>query len=450
MRALPSMNSAREAAPSIECETTGRTDSISGGDPERTATLGIVRGEDREPPAFLWDPVGDIFYHLPRSSVVCGKDPACGIRLEHATVSRRHARIERMATGWRILDLASRNGVFLRGERILREGEACMHDVLMLGGQPLVIVPEPAPAAMQRAHASFHTRSAELCRELETARKAAATASPVLIGGATGTGKEWMSRFIHEHSGRRGQMVALNCGALSRELLESELFGHVRGAFTGADGARMGLVAQAAGGTLFLDEIAEMLPGQQAALLRFLENRTYRPVGADREQRSDARIVAATHADLHQLASRGIFRPDLLYRLMEIRLELPPLARRKSDFPLLLRCFEAPDTGPREWGRLLAHDWPGNLRELRHVCTQARWFGWKRALSELERNTPISAEKAGEPAVVPESPAQIRDLERRMIQQTLQRCGRNTSAAARELGLPRSTLVNRMRALGMP
>lgn len=415
--------------------------------PDRTATLGVPR-ENRTPVRVcLWDPLHDVFFPLSRAKVTCGKDAACHVVLQHPTVSRIHARIEHGSSGWRVIDLKSRNGVYLHRERVT-QGELHLHDVMMLGAQPLVLVPEPANRALQSAYASFHTRTAELCLELETARRAAESASPVLICGETGTGKEWAGRFIHEHSGRRGQLVAVNCGALPRELLESELFGHVRGAFTGADLARAGLVAQASGGTLFLDEIAEMPPEQQAALLRFLENRTYRPVGSDRELKADARIVAATHADLPLRAARGLFREDLLYRLLEIRIEMPPLARRKTDFPMLMQCFAAPPAGELEWGRLLAHFWPGNLRQLRHVCTQARWFGWDRALMELERKTVESQPESS--GLVPDSPARLKELERAMIEEALRRTGRNASAAARELGLPRSTLVNRMRALGMP
>lgn len=415
---------------------------------DRTATLGVPRETRKTERTYLWDPIRDIFFFLPRSKVVCGKDPSCDVCLPYPTVSRLHAQIEHGPTGWRMVDLGSRNGIFYMNHRVT-QCEMHMHTTILLGAQPLVITPEPASEKLQKMYISFHTRTAELCRELENARTVAENDSPVLIYGETGTGKEWLSRFIHEHSKRRGRLVAINCGALPRELLESELFGHVRGAFTGADGARTGLVAQAIGGTLFLDEIAEIPIEQQAALLRFLENHTYRPVGSDRELKADTRIVAASHANLPLRVARGLFREDLLYRLLEIRLELPPLARRKLDFPLLMHCFGAPPVDAHVWAQLLSYSWPGNLRQLRHVCTQARCFGWERALTDLQNHASHPPSETIM-ASVPDSPARLKDLERAMIEEALRRAGHNTSAAARALGLPRSTLVNRMRALGMP
>jgi len=411
---------------------------------EKTAPL--ARDPAQRPAAdlCLWDPLADEFHPLDRRLRILGKDPACDVRLLHATVSRRHARVEWTPEGHVLTDLDSSNGVCVDGRRVPGV-PLTLHRTLMLGGAPLVVTRPPAPEAQRRRVGDrFHTRSAAFCGLLQLAERVGPGGQPVLITGETGTGKEWLSRFLHERSLRPGApLVAVNCGALARDLLESELFGHARGAFTGADGPRAGLISRAAGGTLFLDEVGELRPDHQAALLRFLEDRTYRPVGSDRELTSDARILAATHADLQGRVDAGLFREDLMYRLMDVRLELPPLRERRVDFPLLLEAFDAPAVPDWALARLLGHEWPGNLRELRHVCTQARLFGWEAAARGLrtrpEKPLPQSVS----------APDQLKNLEKEMILDALARQGQNTSAAARSLQLPRSTLVNRMKSLGI-
>ena len=394
---------------------------------------------------FLWDPLTDRFFPLRRGPLTIGKDPSCEIRLSHATVSRRHARILGGAGEHAILDLDSNNGTWLRSVRVDRS-RVELHDVVVLGGNPLVVTREPAADSVSPPWlASFMTRNRELSRLLQTADKIARTPHHVLITGETGTGKEWMARFLHERSTRsRAPLVPVNCGAIARDLLESELFGHCRGAFTGAAEARGGLISQARGGTLFLDEIGELRPDHQAALLRFLENRTYRPVGSDRELTSDARLVAATHANLPHKVRDGLYREDLMYRLTEMQLDLVPLRCRLPDLPLLTAAFEAPPIPPDMWDRLLAHPWPGNLRELRHLCTQAGVFGWEEALAHMR---PVESRMPTD--FCPNLPSDLKDLEKDMILSALAREGHNTSAAARSLRLPRSTLVNRMRSLGI-
>ncbi len=412
-------------------------------EPEKTAPLPRDPARRRDRDLCLWDPQTDTFFALDRRPRTLGKDPGCDVRLPHATVSRRHARVEWTGEGPVLVDLGSSNGLWTAGRRVDR-APLHAHGTVRLGAAPLAVVPAPtAGAAAERLGERFHTRSAGLCAVLALAEKVAPGGRPVLIAGETGTGKEWLARFLHDAGRPNGPLVPVNCGAIARDLLESELFGHARGAFTGADGPRAGLVSRAAGGTLFLDEIGELRPEHQAALLRFLENRTFRPVGSDKEQVSDARILAASHADLLARVVAGTFREDLLYRLLEIRLTLPPLRERLPDLPALLEVFDAPPPTERAWTRLLEHPWPGNLRELRHVAARARLEGWSAASEEL-RGPP-------EPAL-PEAvsaPDQLRELEREMVQGALARCGHNTSAAARALGLPRSTLVNRMKSLGI-
>jgi len=196
----------------------------------------------------------------------------------------------------------------------------------------------------------------------------------VLIGGETGTGKELAARALHAASSRAaGPFVAVNCAALPPDLVESELFGSTRGAFTGASHARPGLFDAARGGTLLLDEIGELPRSVQAKLLRVLEAGSYRPLGAVREKQAEARVLAATNRDLERLCASGEFRLDLYYRVAVLRIELPPLRERRGDIPGLVHHFIAragrpPRTvAPEAMARLLAHAWPGNVRELRSV-----------------------------------------------------------------------------------
>jgi two-component system NtrC family response regulator len=208
-------------------------------------------------------------------------------------------------------------------------------------------------------------------------KRIAPTPATVLIQGETGTGKELVARLLHEHSGLKGPFIPVNCSAIAPDLLESELFGHTRGAFTSANHVREGLFVAARGGTLFLDEINEMRLDMEVKLLRTLEESTIRPVGSDREIPVDCRIVASTQADLAELVAEQRFRDDLYYRLNVIRIGVPPLRERTEDIPLLTAHFM--DNLAAEMGRppielepahleeLKAHDWPGNVRELRNV-----------------------------------------------------------------------------------
>ncbi|HEY1534170.1 MAG TPA: sigma-54 dependent transcriptional regulator, partial [Polyangiaceae bacterium] len=230
--------------------------------------------------------------------------------------------------------------------------------------------------------------SSEPMRALyELVERIAAADSPVLLTGETGTGKGLVARAIHAHGPRAsGPFVAVNCAALPENLLESELFGHVKGAFTGATSHRAGLFADADRGTLFLDEIGEVALSLQAKLLHVLEGGTVRPLGANKERSVDVRIIAATHRDLHQSVASGAFREDLLYRLDVVSIEIPPLRHRQADIPLLLEHFlhdarrKHPDSPVRGFAkatlaRLLDHRWPGNVRELEHVVERVVLLG---------------------------------------------------------------------------
>ena len=305
--------------------------------------------------------------------LLLGRDEDClgpGALLERC-VSRRHAELICGPEGALLRDLDSRNGTWVNGSRVvqalLRPG-----DVIGIGGLLLVFRPgpvEPEPCASPR----LVGRSGAMARVLARVAQVAARDTTVLVLGETGCGKELVAREIHSQSGRAGPFVAVNCGGLPATLLQSELFGHARGAFSGADRARPGLVASAAGGTLFLDEIGEAPLDLQVTLMRLLQDRCVRPVGADREHAVDVRFIAATNRDLAAAVSAGQFRSDLLYRLQRWVIHVPALRERKEDIPALVaHVLERGGGLPRSCGynlmlRLLCHAWPGNVRELEAV-----------------------------------------------------------------------------------
>jgi len=285
---------------------------------------------------------------------------------------------------------------------------------------------------------------------LGKAARVAATDTTVLLQAESGTGKEVVARFIHGASPRRsGPFVAINCAALPEQLLESDLFGHERGAFTGAVESRPGRIELAAGGVLFLDEVGEMSASAQAKFLRVLQEREFQRLGATRTQKANVRIITASNRDLLAAVERGEFREDLYYRLQVFEIRIPPLRERKGDvLPLaeaFLREFErglglapaALGEEPRE--ALLAHDWPGNVRELRNALERA---------AILCEGGPITAEHLSLRPRRPTAPTLTRDLgilERQTIEKVLRETGGNKVRAARRLGLTRTQLYGRLR-----
>lgn len=287
---------------------------------------------------------------------------------------------------------------------------------------------------------------AEVRRLIERVAPLPAT---VLIEGETGTGKELVARLLHDQSGRRGAFVPVNCGAIAAELLESELFGHVKGAFTSAHQVREGLFVAARGGTLFLDEISEMPLELEVKLLRALEEGAIRPVGSDREVRTDVRIVASTQHDLAERARRGRFREDLYYRLNVIHVQLPPLRERTEDIEDLAHFFMDSIAGglglaPMALGRariemLQDYDWPGNARELRNFVERILMLGKFPAESlAASVNTPT-----GRSFGYPEDWTLERVKEHHM-RRVLEVCEGNRSQAARRLGVSRKTLERKL------
>jgi transcriptional regulator with PAS, ATPase and Fis domain len=271
----------------------------------------------------------------------------------------------------------------------------------------------------------------------------------VLVHGPTGAGKDLVATALHRRSRVPGRLVVLNCSAVVETLFESELFGHVRGAFTGADRDKTGLFELANGGTLFLDEIGDMPLPTQAKLLRAIQNQEILPVGSLTSHKVNVRIVAATHRDLPAAIAGGLFREDLFYRLSMVELTVPPLKDRPEDIPLLARHFvrkfstefvkQITGLTPRALVVLQRYRWPGNVRELEHVIGRACMLSDDRMLevSSLPEHLIHSEEKADASG---KSPSLLAEQERQMITQALRAAGGNQSEAARRLGIGRDAL----------
>ncbi len=287
-----------------------------------------------------------------------------------------------------------------------------------------------------------------------------ASPSTVLILGDTGTGKELVARTIHALSPRRqGPFVAVNCGALPDTLLESELFGYKAGAFTGAVKDKPGRFALARGGSLFLDEIGEISPALQVRLLRVLQDRIYEPLGATVSESTDARIIVATNKDLSKLMRQGLFREDLYYRVNVVRIELPPLRKRKEDIPILVEYFverfnrlqarTIKGISGEALALLMAHHWPGNVRELENIVERAfilcnqDFIGIEHLPEEL-----IAGRGSMEEISDLRSAHDL--LDARYIQAALERNKYNRSATAKELGIHKTTLFRRIKKLKIP
>jgi transcriptional regulator with PAS, ATPase and Fis domain len=294
-------------------------------------------------------------------------------------------------------------------------------------------------------------------------KKVAATEATILIMGESGTGKELVARAIHTQSPRAdGPFIPVNCGAIPAELLESEMFGHERGAFTGAVGQRAGMFQLANGGTIFLDEVGEMSATLQVKLLRVLQDREVRPVGADRVMRVDVRVIAASNKDLAAEVEAGNFREDLFYRLQVIPIVMPPLRERRSDIPLLIRHFLEKHNRKRP-GRpariaeeamvyLWEYDWPGNVRELENLLERLVILSEEGQISVEHLPSTlrsfISEKKIPRPALGEDGldlNTAVEEFENRLIEEALRRTKGNKQAAARLLGLKRTTLVAKLR-----
>ena len=302
-------------------------------------------------------------------------------------------------------------------------------------------------------------RSAAMQKVFGVIERAAAVKTTVLVTGESGTGKEMIARALHEASPRKaGPFLAINCGAIPENLIESTLFGHERGAFTGADRVARGYFRDADGGTLLLDEIGELPLGMQSKLLRVLEDGAVTPVGTTAPTKVDVRIVAATNRDLEEEVKAGEFRQDLFFRLNIVRIDLPPLRDRPEDLPLLTRhlldeicrtnAFEPREIDPSLLSAFEKYDWPGNVRELKNALESLVILTGKRTLSAEDLPAKFARE-AEEPADGEESDLNLDRLSKQMILKALETCQGNRTTAARQLGISRRTLHRRLKEFGL-
>lgn len=378
-----------------------------------------------------------------------GRDQMADLTVDDAGVSRIHFRLEHRGSGVWVSDEGSRNGTFVNGERVPDAGVlAPLGSVIRAGKTLLVVAADVSPYATRRA-----PEFPELIggAALDDARvvieTVAATKTPILILGDTGTGKEVVAALLHQRSGRAGEFVALNCAAVPQELVDAELFGHSRGAFSGAVGARAGLFRTADQGSLFLDEVGELPASVQAKLLRVLETEEVRAVGEDKVVHVDVRIVAATNRDVDSMVEGGDFRGDLVHRLAGLRIALPSLSERIEDLPALSLHF-LQDTGlgitATALERLMLHAWPGNVRELRNVVRAASEVARRQDRAEVEP-ADVSAVMGSMTARLG-PPGDESDLAAR-VSKVLSATLGSVPEAAQQLGMSRSVLYETLRRL---
>jgi transcriptional regulator with GAF, ATPase, and Fis domain len=395
-----------------------------------------------------------------RGKVRVGKAPDNDLVVLDDTVSRHHCEILRVPEGVRVRDLGSTNGTFVEHARIT-DAVTPVGSVVRVGNTVEVAVRpnlallevEPYPESEFEGVIGQSLAMRRIFRVLEGV---AGTDATVLLQGETGTGKEVLARAVAQRSGRQEPFVVVDCGAVTPTLLQSELFGHERGAFTGAVGQRKGAFESANGGTMFLDEIGELPLDVQPMLLRVLEAREFRRVGGNQTQRVDVRVIAATSRDLEREVSSGKFREDLYFRLAVVPVRIPPLRARREDIPALVRHILsrtrgagelAPSERTMEW--LMQHDWPGNVRELRNLLERAAYMSAAAGSRELLLPTlpPGGSDAAGDffRFTLDESYRDARarieeEFERRYVAWLLARHGGNLSAAARAVQMDRKHL----------
>jgi len=394
---------------------------------------------------------------VPRAGLVVGKAAGCEVVLEDPFVSARHLRIEPRAGRWHLADLGSTNGTLLGGARVER-AELPFGVPLSLGDAELVL---EAPAAVEGPRAlafeGMLTRDPGMRQVFDLVERVAPSFASVTIFGETGTGKELVARALHARSGRSGApFIPVNCSAIAETLIESELFGHERGAFSGAERMRKGAFEEAHGGTLFLDEIGELPLDLQPKLLRVLELGEVKRVGASRPVTVDVRVVAATHRDLRARVRAGRFREDLFYRLCVVPVTVPPLRQRGGDVRALAEAF-LHAASPRglllRWSdealaRLEAYDWPGNVRQLRNVVQRALLFrgegrvvGAEAVVFEDTRSSPGAT---GDDDTLFLRGLTMEEIEREAIRLSLRRHRGKRAAVVKELRIAKSTVMKRI------
>jgi DNA-binding NtrC family response regulator len=375
--------------------------------------------------------------------------------LSDPTVSRFHLELRRDQGRIQVLDLGSTNGTQIGAARLSGCGASVPAGTAIELGETRICVEDGAVVALEGGPeelGGIRGKSPALRRLLATIARVARTDVPVLLFGESGTGKELVARAVHDGSPRAAEpFVTLDCAAIAPTLFASELFGHERGAFTGAERQHIGAFERAHGGTLFLDEIGELGPELQAALLGVLERRRLRRVGGQKDVEIDARLVCATHRDLRSQVNAGNFRLDLFYRIAVVLLEVPPLRERPADIPVLIEHFlrEAGHAGPMseifsdaEMRRLMQHSWPGNVRELRNVVLGTLALGDAPALSGPEPVADSGFDQGLLELSFRDAKRRVVDgFERAYVEALLARTGGNIRQAAREAHMDRSYLM---------
>jgi transcriptional regulator with PAS, ATPase and Fis domain len=449
---------------------------------ERTFELSVARAP-HPVVTILWEG-GSLTQPLPSpGSAVVGRGSGADINVDERSISRRHAALH-VAADLEVEDLGSSNGTRVRG-RILDAGERVKVDwgePIELGGTIAIVRP---PGPVQRPTPAASSVGSSAMRETERlVELVAPTDISVLLLGETGAGKGHLARMIHDHSRRAsGPWLHLNCAALPENLLESELFGYERGAFTGAAQSKPGLLESASGGTVFLDEIGDLPAAIQAKLLITLERREVLRLGALKPRPFDVRFISATNRELDSGGKDG-FRSDLFFRLAGLTISIPPLRERTDELPTLVTRFLAssaeklgrpvPTMTREAFAALESYDFPGNVRELAAILERALLFA-KDSIKEehLGLKSSVPARPAGrgtsaaatpsspgapaQPTLPPAQPSaprtlaeDIGDIERRRIVEALDACAGNQSRAAEMLGISRRTLISRMIAFGLP
>jgi len=404
------------------------------------------------PRSYRLQVIGGASVPLGARPVTVGAHASCDLVLADPQVSRKHAELAITPDGVRVKDLGSTNGTRWQGSRIT-EAIIPTGATVTFGETPVRIAAADTPTLppSQSDHFGEMAGHSLAMRELfAVLEMASPTDATVLIEGESGTGKELCARAIHDASPRAsGAFVVVDCSAIPENLIDSHLFGHVKGAFTGAERDRKGAFVEASGGTLFLDELGELPLAVQARLLRVLEAQTVQPVGADRPIKVDTRVVAATHRDLSRMVAAKQFRFDLFYRLAVVHVALPALRERLEDLPYLIGTFYArrgSAPGPIDGDnldRLRRHAWPGNVRELRNVLERAWALSPSAAFRELRLWLDPGASEPTADVVdtsLPFKEAKERwndAFERRYVDQVFQSASRNITRAAEHAGLSR-------------
>ncbi len=419
----------------------------------RGGTFLIIKGPDR----------GESIRIDGSSPIYFGSSPSCQMPLTDNTVSRKHLMAVLEGDAVILRDQGSTNGTFIHGSRF-KEITIGYGTEVKLGRTVVKLLPEeefvePEPSN-EKSFGQLIGGDTKIRQLFKLLQDVAATNATVLIEGETGTGKELIAEEIHNHSDRKdGPFVVFDCGSVPRELIESALFGHIKGSFTGAVTDRKGAFAEAHGGTIFLDEIGEMALDLQPSLLRVLDKRAVRKVGSNSYEGIDVRVVAATNRDLRSEVANKAFREDLYYRLAVIRVAVPALRERGSDIPLLVNHFvsrfaqnEQLSISPDDMARIQRHSWPGNVRELRNVLERACLLSDGASINIDDAFAEDGAPSLDVRTDLPFKEAKgqlVERFEREYIEDLMRRHKMNLSAAAREAQIDRKHLRELIRKYGL-